>query len=135
MTIVLDTNVLVSGIINPLGAPGRIVDLLRGGVITLVVDDRILFEYRDVLQRPQLTRYFAKDDIHHIVEYLYNNSERVIPLHACNGLPDPKDAPFAEVAIFAKVPLVSGNAKHFPLGICGNLHIMSPADFMRQYKS
>ena len=36
----LDTN-------NPLGAPGRIVDLLREGKLELTVDDRILAEYID----------------------------------------------------------------------------------------
>ncbi len=40
--IVLDTNVLVSGMINAHGAPGRIVDMVREEHVELVVDDRVL---------------------------------------------------------------------------------------------
>ena len=35
MTIVVDTNVLVSGLLNPRGAPGRIVDLVIAGEVDL----------------------------------------------------------------------------------------------------
>ena len=53
MKVVVDTNALVSGLINAQGGPGRIVDLLRVDVLQVVVDDRILAEYRDVwLARP-----------------------------------------------------------------------------------
>jgi len=31
----LDTNVLVSGMINPVGAPGRLVDMVRAGALQL----------------------------------------------------------------------------------------------------
>jgi len=44
MKIVLDTNVLISGMLNPSGPPGRIVDFLRTEVLQLAVDDRILAE-------------------------------------------------------------------------------------------
>ena len=54
MRIVLDTNVLVSGLHNPHGAPGRILDLILGARIPVLYDDRILAEYRDVLARPRL---------------------------------------------------------------------------------
>jgi len=49
--IVLDTNVLISGMLSPSGPPGKIIDLLRSGALQLVVDDRILSEYTDVLRR------------------------------------------------------------------------------------
>ena len=39
MTIVLDTNVLVSGMIVANHPPGRIIDLLRVGSVRLAVDD------------------------------------------------------------------------------------------------
>ena len=54
MFIMLDTNVLISGLLNPNGAPGRIIDLILGARLTLLFDDRILGEYEDVLARPQL---------------------------------------------------------------------------------
>lgn len=56
MRIVLDTNVLVSGLLNPHGSPGRLLDHFLAGDITLLVDDRILAEYGEVLRRPHLLR-------------------------------------------------------------------------------
>jgi predicted nucleic acid-binding protein len=37
MKIVIDANMLVSGLLNPSGTPGRIVNLLRSGVLEMVV--------------------------------------------------------------------------------------------------
>ena len=50
--VVLDTNVLVSGLLSEHGPPGLIVDLVFAGELALVYDARLLAEYRDVLVRP-----------------------------------------------------------------------------------
>ena len=52
MRVVVDTNVIVSGILNPHGPPGRVVDALLSGNNSALHDDRILSEYREVLLRP-----------------------------------------------------------------------------------
>lgn len=134
MIIVLDTNVLVSGIINPSGPPGRIVDLLRTGELDLALDDRILGEYIDVLHRPKLAKYFLPGDIKYILEYLSNNSEMVIPVIHVSGLPDPKDAPFAETALALGIPLVSGNTKHFTAAEPKKLIVETPAQFIKRFE-
>ena len=54
MKIVLDTNVLVAGLLSPAGACGRVLDLVIEGVIETCVDERILTEYETVLRRPCL---------------------------------------------------------------------------------
>ena len=51
MSIVLDTNVLVSGLLRGGVPPGRIVDLVVTGQVRVALDGRILAEYRDVLLR------------------------------------------------------------------------------------
>lgn len=43
--VVFDTNVLVSGLLNPFGKPGIAVDLLLSGRIRLAYDDRLFIEY------------------------------------------------------------------------------------------
>ena len=53
MRIVLDTNVLVSGLLSPHRPPGEIVRLVSGGLVSLCLDARIVAEYRDVLARPR----------------------------------------------------------------------------------
>ena len=53
MRIVLDTNVLVSGLLTPFGTCADIVRMLTSGEIVLCADARILLEYDDVLHRPE----------------------------------------------------------------------------------
>ena len=60
MKLVLDTNVLVSGMINSAGYPGKIVDLLRSASLEVVVDDRILAEHADVLRRERFRDYLSE---------------------------------------------------------------------------
>jgi putative PIN family toxin of toxin-antitoxin system len=129
MKAVIDTNVLISGLLNPNGAPGRIVDQLRTGQLLPVMDDRILDEYVRVLRRPYFERYFTRLDREHLIEYLTNNSEYTIATVRCRDLPDPNDAPFLETALTVAVPLITGNQKHFPPEHCKECRIYSPAEF------
>lgn len=52
MRVVVDTNILVSGVLNPHGPPGRIVNAILVETFTVLYDDRILSEYRAVLAQP-----------------------------------------------------------------------------------
>ncbi len=131
MKLILDTNVLISGLLNPQGPPGRIVDALRSGELQLIIDDRILSEYVCVLRRPYFERYFSRTDREHLIEYLTKNSEYTVATVRVSGLPDPSDAPFLETALTADVPLVTGNRKHFPSDLCKECAIYSPAEFIQ----
>ena len=51
MRIVVDTNVLVSGLLSPFGPPGVVVAQIVSGSVRLCYDGRILAEYADVLHR------------------------------------------------------------------------------------
>jgi putative PIN family toxin of toxin-antitoxin system len=128
MIIVLDTNVLVSGLIHSGNPPGQIIDRLRSGDISLVLDDRILLEYTDVLGRPYFKRYFSEFEKDIILEFIGNDSHRILCTKRIKGLPDPDDACFAEVAFASNVPLVTGNLKHFPPSQCQGLKILTPAE-------
>ena len=130
MIVVMDTNVLVSGIINPHGPPGRLVDLLRSGALRLAVDDRILAEYVDVLHRPRLSRFFVSSDNAQICDYLRSDSLHVLVRQHIRDLPDQSDAPFLEVAMAAKVPLITGNTRHDPDAWRQECAVLAPADFL-----
>jgi uncharacterized protein len=132
MKIVLDTNVLVSGMLNPDGAPGRIVDMLRSGVVQLVVDDRILAEYRDVLHRDYLSKYFTEFDRESILEFLSSNSSYTTSSVVVLDLPDKGDVPFLETALTEKVPLITGNSRHFPPRCRRGTAVLTPQEFVRK---
>ncbi len=129
MRIVMDTNVLISGMLTPFGACGAIVRMLTSNSFTLCVDSRILFEYEDVLRRP----HFQIDHkmIDTIIEYIENTSEAHNSESLKKILPDPDDNQFLEVAIAANADcLVTGNAKHFPLNLCCGIQVLSPREFL-----
>lgn len=59
--VVLDPNVLVSGVISAHGAPASLVDLIDAGVVVPVVCPILLDELRRVLKRPKFRRYVSPD--------------------------------------------------------------------------
>ncbi len=130
MKVVIDTNILVSGLINVQGAPGRIVDLIRTGRLRPVVDDRILSEYGDVLFRERLRYWVAIADARNIMSFLSTYAERVTSNIVIKGLPDPGDSAFLEVAITAGIPLITGNMQHFPTSLCRGCRIVRPSAFL-----
>jgi len=133
MIAVIDTNVLVSGMINADGSPGRIVDLIRTGDVIPAVDDRILEEYADVLSREYFERYFSMDDISAILDFLSGESHRVVCNAIVSSLPDPGDTPFLETALSANVPLITGNKKHFKSTAGRQCEVLTPVEFLQKY--
>lgn len=131
MRVVVDTNVLVSGIINPHGAPGQIVDAIVNQALTVLLDDRILSEYRSVLVRPFLS--FREADVHTLLDFIVFAGEHILARRTNIVFPGRTDLPFLEVAITgAAAALITGNMKHFRPTV-GNhsIKVCAPADFLR----
>jgi uncharacterized protein len=124
--IVLDTNVLVSGLLSPHGAPGQVLDLLVAGEITLIFDDRILAEYREVARRPRFG--FRVEDVSRVLDLIRATGEHVVGRPMAVTLPDGSDLPFLEVAAAGRADaLVTGNARHFvPIGGHHSVPVLSP---------
>lgn len=113
MRVVLDTNVVVSGLLKADGPPGRILDLVLEGALELVVDHRILAEYRTVLRRPELS--IPADDLRQFLDFVDTVSTHVAAEPLSLKLPHEADAVFVDVARSGRVPcLVTGNLRHFP---------------------
>ena len=129
--IVLDTNVLVSGLLSPINPRGRILDLLRAEQVQLVSDDRIFLEYGEVLRRPEFERFITREEREWILDYIFNSSLRITSTFHFMDLPDPHDACFLEVAATCEVPLISGNLKHFPKNKRRTVQVLSPAEFIK----
>ena len=129
MRIVLDTNVLVSGLLTPFGVSGQIVRLLTSAEIVLCVDARILLEYDEVLHRPKFDIDPVKSDV--LMEYIQSTSQvhSSVPLQQL--LPDEDDNPFLEVALSSDAEcLVTGNLKHFPALRRAGVRVLSPTQFL-----
>ena len=132
MKIVLDTNVLVAGILSPYGPPGAILrSILRGG-IAVCFDRRILAEYRDVLTRGRLGLDGERVDA--VLENFEANGESVLAEPLALDLPHAADGMFVEVAVAAHADcIVTGNIRHFPEEGVRGVHILSPRAFLEAY--
>lgn len=132
MRLVVDTNVLVSGLLTPFGAPGVIVSLIAAGRLVLCYDARILAEYDDVLRRPPFA--FEEENIASFLAQIQAQGEMVAPVPLSIRLRDEDDEPFLEVAAAAGVEfLVTGNLRHFPEGGWNGIRVVSPREFLDRF--
>ena len=123
MNVVIDTNVLISGLINPDDTPAKIINLLINERITIFYDNRILQEYIGVLHREKFG--FTVELIDPLLDFIKNEGQFVTadPIN----FSDENDKIFLEVAESASVDyLITGNTKHFPK----NNIIVTPKEFI-----
>jgi putative PIN family toxin of toxin-antitoxin system len=134
MDIVIDTNVLVAGLLSPFGACGEIVRMVSAGELTLAFDARILSEYKEVLRRPRFG--FEGEKVAAFLDYIVYRGRAVAPSPLSLSLPDPGDEPFLEVTLAGQTAyLVTGNQKHFPAERCQGAKVISPNEFLIFFKS
>jgi putative PIN family toxin of toxin-antitoxin system len=133
MRIVLDTNVLVSGLLQPFGPSGQIVRLVASGEFALCHDPRILAEYREVLLRKKFR--FDPERVSALLEEIIAGGIPVAARPLAIRLPDPDDEPFLEVALAGEVQcLVTGNAKHYPAEARHGVEVLPPRVFIEIYR-
>jgi putative PIN family toxin of toxin-antitoxin system len=125
--VVLDTNVLVSGVLSGAGPPGRIVEAVLAGEFVPVFDTAILDEYRDVLKRRELA--LSSSLVAELIEAIENGGTHLTVPPWPKDLPDADDAPFLAAAAAANCILVTGNLRHFPKSARGAVQVMSPQEF------
>lgn len=110
---VLDTNVLVSGVIVPQGNSGQLLDAWQRDAFALVTSPRLIAEFERVLHRARIRRKYQviEEQIVGLIESLRLAARQEAPL---DTLPirsrDPKDDPFLAVALAAHADyLVTGD--------------------------
>lgn len=128
MKVVLDTNVLVSGMMTKGGPCAIILDLLSDDRIIAALDGRMMNEYRRVCAEPRLR--LDAGAVRDFLHFLDDCAENVTAMPLNAKLPDPDDLPFLEVATEAHAVLVTGNKKHFPQRVAGAVQVVSPREFL-----
>lgn len=132
MKIVLDTNVLVSGLLKPSSVPGRIYEFLIEGRFGVLVTPQILAEYETVLARPKF--HFSQKQQIAVLEYLRFETEFIQDLPLRRTLPDPDDLAFLAAAYHGKADvLVTGNLKDFPKHLCKPVAVLNPSEFLNMF--
>jgi len=133
MRVVLDTNVLVAGLLSASGPPGWIVEAVLAGDLEPALDGAIRQEYEEVLRRPEFGFSGARvDDILAALDQFGFVVTAAEPWPVV--LPDPDDAPFLSVAAASASVLVTGNLRHFPAQVRGDVVVLSPREFVERIK-
>jgi putative PIN family toxin of toxin-antitoxin system len=131
--VVLDTNVLVSALLNSFGAPGRVLDLMLAGELTVAHDDRVLAEWRQVLHREKFG--FSAGDIEVLLGFVEGEGISVNASPFAIELADQDDLPFLEVAHAAEATLITENTRHYPPESRRGVAVLDPATFLDEWTS
>jgi len=133
--IVLDTNVLVSGLISPHGPPAKLVDQFRRAEFVLITSSPQLHELRDVLARDCLRRFVRIEEAATLMANLDSLGEIVRDaLPNVRLSPDPDDNLILATAIAGKADfIVSGDKGHMiSLQEAEGIPIITPAQAMEK---
>ena len=125
---VLDTNVLVSAFLKTGSVPGQVAAEALIGDIIPVVNDEILSEYEDVLNRQKFK--FNKRAVRVFLDELKQRAVYAEAGMIEDVIKDPKDVVFYAVLMEKRKEedayLVTGNLKHFPL----KTFVVTPREMM-----
>lgn len=133
LKVVLDTNVLLSGIAYPASVPGKIMAAWRHGSVSVVLSEFILDELRRVLPRLAARHGLTFAEIEDLVDVLSIQAEIVAPLGSIvPDLRDANDQPVLGTFLAAQKTssadyLITGDKDL--LALAGRFSIITPAKF------
>lgn len=132
LRVVLDTNVLVSGLAYPTSIPGRIINAWRQGALDVVLSHYILDEMIRVL--PRLSRIqMTPAEIRDLADSFMFLADVVEPQGVQNSnLRDPDDQPVLLTLITAQTDYLVTGDKDL-LALARDYPIVTPAEFWSRH--
>ena len=129
ISIVLDTNVLLSGIAYPNSIPGKIIAAWRNGGIEVVLSQYILLELQRVLPKLNHRLGWSQQEIQDFIDSLAFLANLVEPLQTDEiNLRDKADQPVLGTLLASKVNYLVTGDKDL-LALANQYPILSPAEF------
>ncbi len=135
-SLILDTNVVVSGLLSKNSPPSLILDeLVLNRRVEICTSDEIMAEYLEVLRRDKFARYpdfitRAEFLLHH----LHQISLKYTPDTQIDLVADKDDNRFLELAIAAQADfLITGNTSDFTMKAIGQTQIVTPREYYQLY--
>jgi putative PIN family toxin of toxin-antitoxin system len=126
--VVLDTNILVSALINEKGKPRKILNLFYDKEILVYYSDNIIEEYKDVLSRKELG--INPEKVGKVINAIRKIGLRVEPLESVFDMPDESDRIFYDTAKPTGSWLITGNTKHYP----AENFVITISDFCEKFR-
>jgi len=134
--IIMDTNVLFSGLYSSTGASFQILRLLDARKIKPVISTTLLFEYEDVLKREQTVLNLSHKQVDTVLDNIcaLSNFQEIYFLWR-PYLKDPKDDHVLEVAVASKTKIiVTHNLKDFKGVEKFGIQAITPGNYLEVIK-
>lgn len=138
MKVVLDTNVLVAGLLSREGASYQILNQIPAGKINYIVSVALFLEYEAVLKRKTFLRQagLTAKDIDNVLNMVAKHALATKVYYLWRPhLRDPNDDMILELAVSGNAnAIVTFNQKDFSIEKFGfNIKILSPGQYYKQY--
>ncbi len=113
LRVVIDTNVLISAAVKPLGRQAQVINLVAFRAVELFVSGAVLEEYREVFGRPKFSR-LPSAEVGALLALIESEATMVTPTARLEISKHDSDNRFYECADAAQADyIVTGNARHF----------------------
>jgi putative PIN family toxin of toxin-antitoxin system len=127
--VVIDTNVLVSGLLSLAGNEALLILAVHQGLVRPYLSKHIMAEDASVLARPKFA--FPPDQISALIAMLRDSGDVVEPVTVPQPSPDPADTKFLSCAAAAQVDfLVTGNKRDFPHTPYGPTRVVNAGELL-----
>lgn len=134
MRVVLDTNIVVSALLSPSGAPAKVLAGWEGQLFDLVVSEPLLAEYRRALLYRRVTERLGMSpaDVDEIVQGFRQFAFLVEPQEVVTVVEDdPEDNKVLECALAGDAAyIVTGDSHLLKLQVFTDIQILSPSSFL-----
>ncbi len=131
--LVIDTNVLVSGLRSNQGASFELLSLVDRNKFTLCVSVPLIVEYEKVLSDPRVKIPLSKKEIGRIIDYLCFIAEKQKIYYLWRPrLPDPGDDMLLELAVAGNCNvIVTFNLKDFAGAEHFGIQVLTPKQLLK----
>lgn len=135
MLLILDTNILLSALLSPLGTPARLLAAWERKAFTLAACDALIAELRDVARRPFFKARLRTSAVELLAAGIRDFSIYCRDLPAGPTAPDPKDSYLLALAEASQADLlVTGDKDLLALKHHKSTRIVTPAAMIEALK-
>ena len=130
LRLVIDTNILISGLMSVNSLPQQVFDYATSQAI-LLISDEVQSEIENVISRPKLQKYITLERRTTFLSELSQQVERVTINQQIRACRDPKDDKFLELAVCGEANyIITGDADLLDLHPFQNISIIKAASFL-----
>jgi putative PIN family toxin of toxin-antitoxin system len=134
--VVVDTNVLISALLQPSGRTGEVLEAIRAAGGALLFSDETFEELASRLMRPKFDRYVDDATRRRFLADLAGVAGWVAVTGVVRACRDPEDDKFLETALNGEADcIVSGDADLLVLDPFKGVRILTPWQFLETVRS